>query len=242
MIQWIHLEVIDSTNEYAKQYIQKLNPKNPFVITANYQKAGKGQQGKKWTSNKNENILLSFCFPPSLIYKGDLQNKFEFLATIALGCYDFLKSYIAQPVFLKWTNDIYVEDKKITGILIENIFQSHNWQWAIVGIGININQSHFEKEKKAVSLHQLTQQKYNLKILYPELIKFLLLRLEKKNLDFLSLYQSYLYKRNEYVDIQFKKDNTIRTLQIKGVLADGRLVLNDEDKEIFTKYGEVVFL
>ncbi|MGL6021521.1 MAG: biotin--[acetyl-CoA-carboxylase] ligase, partial [Chitinophagaceae bacterium] len=166
----MHLDSIDSTNEYAKRYFKEIKSKNPFVITAGEQTEGKGQQDKQWNSDKDENILLSFCFPPSLFYQGNFNNKFQLLATIALGCYDFCKSYISQPVFIKWINDIYVKDKKIAGILIENIYQSNEWQWAIAGIGININQSHFPIEKKAISIYQINQKKYTLSTLYLSLI------------------------------------------------------------------------
>ena len=87
-----------------------------------------------------------------------------------LGCLDFFSKYIKENVKIKWPNDIFINDRKAGGILIENVIKGNLWQWAVIGIGLNINQENFEKENlKAISLKQITGKNYDVIELAKEL-------------------------------------------------------------------------
>ena len=107
--------------------------------------AGKGQRGKIWTSEKDANIILSIVINPEPL---QLSQQFQLSACVAVAVNDFFTKYAGMQTKIKWPNDLYWQDRKAGGILIENIVSTHqliinNWEWAIIGIGININQTSF---------------------------------------------------------------------------------------------------
>jgi len=204
------------------------------------QTAGKGQRGRTWHTRKGENIILSLVLNPSATQP---DAPFLLSATIALACYDFYKNFAGEDTHIKWPNDLYWRDRKAGGILIENVFGSSavGWQWAIAGIGININQTEFESGLgKPVSLKQITGKEYNVTALAASLCE----NIEKRFTNFrsgayaeiLAEYNNVLYKRNEKVLL--KKDNAVFETTIRGVAPSGKLLTSDTlDREF--DFGEV---
>ena len=109
------------------------------IVYTNYQSAGQGQSGNKWESEDGKNLLISIVLFPSFIKPAD---QFHISMTISLGICDFLKRYI-PGCSIKWPNDIYVNNDKIAGILIENFILGNKIENTIAGIGLNINQDKF---------------------------------------------------------------------------------------------------
>ena len=118
----IALDKIDSTNNYAmlliknEEFSKKNLPEEGTVITANYQWQGRGQQGANWHSELGLNLMASYILYPNFL---PFNQLFALSQAIALGCLHCLKQFTAKTVCIKWPNDLFVEDKKIGGILID---------------------------------------------------------------------------------------------------------------------------
>lgn len=117
-----------------------------FAWVAGQQSAGRGQRGNTWQAEPDQNLLLSFLLKPS---HSLLENQFYLSKAVALGILNGLQQWATEnygeklPLAIKWPNDLYLDGKKLGGILIENNFQAGQWTFSIVGIGLNINQTNF---------------------------------------------------------------------------------------------------
>jgi BirA family biotin operon repressor/biotin-[acetyl-CoA-carboxylase] ligase len=154
------LKQIDSTNNYAMAKVHAGMAKHGDSYFTTYQTAGKGQRGKHWDTANGVNIALSLVLEVKLL---NASQQFQLLVSVALGCYDFFARYAGQETSIKWPNDIYWRDRKAVGVLIENVFQGSQWNFAVVGIGVNINQTSFDPSlKNPVSLKQITGKTFDL--------------------------------------------------------------------------------
>jgi BirA family biotin operon repressor/biotin-[acetyl-CoA-carboxylase] ligase len=234
---FITLDSVDSTNNYAMALAHAGLTQHGFVYFANQQTAGKGQREKSWITEPGQNIILSAVLEPQALF---LNRKFLLSAAIALGCYDFMYTYAGSNTKIKWPNDIYWGDRKAGGILIENLLNTVNWKFAIVGIGMNINQTRFPKElTKAVSLKQITGKDWNVPDMAIELCQRLQTRYKQLIHDPGAVFQDYsslLYKLNEPVKLRFQ--NILFETIIKSVTMEGKLVTTNALKEEFS-IGEV---
>ncbi len=225
-----------------------------MVCFAHHQTKGKGQRGKIWATEPNSNITLSVILNTSFL---QLHQQFYFNAAMALAVLDFFKNYAGDATSIKWPNDIYWNDRKAGGILIETKVGYHTqaetknisttnkslavWNWAIVGIGININQTQFNAAvKNAVSLKQITGKEFNVISLAKELCTYIEKRFEqvqKENFtQLLESYNKHLFKRNE--EVKLKKKNMAFTCSIKGVNERGELLVDGYAQDSFL-WGEV---
>jgi len=235
---FIELKKVDSTNSYAIEQVQANLAQHGFAYFAHQQTAGKGQRGKEWTSEPMCNIILSVVIDTSFIL---INNQFALSVCIALACKDFLNRYTNEEIKIKWPNDLYWRDRKAAGILIENIIRGHEWSWAIVGIGMNINQTEFPLTlKNPVSLTQITNASYNTPQLAKELcncIEAFYQQLKSNGAkEQLVEYNKHLYKLNERATL--KKESILLECSIKGVNAFGELLISESIYDTF-KFGEV---
>ncbi len=156
----IELSTIDSTNIYAMAQIKAGLAKTGSCFRADYQTHGKGQHGRVWESSKGQNILCSYILELKkldALKKWTPTDQIGFSAAIALGIRAFFDAYTNGDTKIKRPNDIYWRDRKAGGILIENLLKGKEWTWAVIGIGININQTVFSPEApNPVSLKQIT--------------------------------------------------------------------------------------
>ena len=231
----IILESVDSTNNYAMAKVHAGLAKHGDTYFAMTQTAGKGQRGKSWKSGSGENIILSCTIQPPLFL---LTNQFMLSITIALSCYDFVNHYVQSGTTIKWPNDIYWRDRKAGGILIENRLQGNDWQYAVAGIGININQTTFSADLiNPVSLQQITGNTYDVVTMAKKLCSFIQARFElHTSHNLLEEYNSRLYKTGEKVLLKVK-DTVFETL-IKGVNDKGQLMTYNKKEALFN-WGEV---
>ncbi len=136
----IKLDEVDSTNNFLQQLLS--NNKNEIeglVVVAENQFSGKGLGGNVWQSEKGKNLTFSVLLKPNTL----IQHQFLISKVISLGVLDFLNALGLESVKIKWPNDIYVGDKKIAGILIENAVRNSKIYHSIVGVGLNVNQTNF---------------------------------------------------------------------------------------------------
>ena len=168
----IELSTIDSTNIYAMAQIKAGLAKSGSCYTADFQTNGKGQHGRVWESTKGQNLLCSYILELNTL--DALKNwtpadQIGFSAAIALGARAFFAAFAGSETKIKKPNDIYFSDRKAGGILIENLVRGQEWTWAVIGIGMNINQTEFSPEalnsvsSNPISLQEITNQSWDLK-------------------------------------------------------------------------------
>jgi BirA family biotin operon repressor/biotin-[acetyl-CoA-carboxylase] ligase len=236
-IPFIELLQVKSTNNYATGLIHAGMAQHGVAVFAHHQTAGKGQRNKQWQGEANKNIALSIIIKPACL---TLSQSFLFSMAVAVATHRFLLNYIGEETKIKWPNDIYWQDRKAAGILIENIVQGEDWKWSVTGIGININQTIFDNSKfKAVSLKQITGKEFKPILLAKELCGFLersFTELQNSPTDILIRYKKNLYKLNEA--ILLKKGSRTFTAFVKEVTTSGQLVVQSAIEEVFD-VGEV---
>ena len=157
----IWLKLTDSTNDEARRRLDVLD--NLSVVAARTQTSGRGQGDHTWTSEPGQNLTFTFVlkFPPCAPLAASEILRITQTVTHALREYLLSKGVAAR---IKWPNDIYVGDKKICGILIENILGGKQVAASMVGIGLNLNQSRFPADlPNPVSLRQVTGRRYDLR-------------------------------------------------------------------------------
>ena len=232
------LTSVDSTNNYAMAEAHAGKAFHGNVFFAHEQTAGKGQRGKKWFAAPGANIMMSIVLQPERV---PINELFLLSACMALGCYDLLNNFLPEEIFIKWPNDLYINDRKAGGILIENILSGNNWKYAIVGIGMNINQTKFDKNlPNPVSLKQAVEKTFEVIDLAKELCNCIEKRYSKlefeKNNKMIGEYNQHLFKRNEVV--RLKKGNEFFGTVIKEVSQQGKLItVGDEERS--WDFGEV---
>ncbi len=231
---------VDSTNNYAMAKAQNGAAKHGETWFANYQTAGKGSRGKSWNASPGENIMMSVLVEPeNLVFS----QSFYLTAAVALAAFDLFKTYADENVFIKWPNDIYWRDRKAAGILIENSVRGSKWQWSVVGIGMNINQTIFNPAlPNPVSLKQITGRTFNAVQLAKELCNCLQQRYKQLQTDKESVLKDYnevLYKRNQQVKL--KKENIVFNGIVKGADAAGLLEVEGGLQPQFT-FGEIEWI
>ena len=151
---FVILSSVDSTNNYAMKEARNGNIADGSVFFALEQTQGKGQRSKNWLSNRGENILMTVVIDCKTL---QLHQQTLLSFAVAIASNNMLKNHTNGETCIKWPNDLYWCDRKAGGILIENIVLGNNWTHAIIGIGINVNQTIFENlEKPTVSLKQIT--------------------------------------------------------------------------------------
>lgn len=239
---FIELKSIDSTNNYALQQVHAGMAQHGAAFFAHEQVAGKGQRGKAWSMDKGVNIILSTVINPQPL---SVLHQFQLSVCVALAASDLFGRYAGEDTRIKWPNDLYWQDRKAGGILIENVIGSgHEWKWAVAGVGININQTQFpEIVKNPVSLKQITGKKFNAVDLAKELCSLLDDRfrtLRTSGFDTLyDLYLSRLYKKG--ATVKLKKGTRIFEAIIKTVTREGLLITEHGIEEEF-RSGEVEWL
>ena len=221
------LDSVDSTNNYAMARLHERTASHGNAYFAREQQRGRGRRGKTWRSQKDKNIMLSIVLNTEFLA---VYQQFHLIISTSLGCLDFFNRYLTNNVKIKWPNDLYWNDRKAGGILIENLIKGDLWQWAVVGIGLNINQTSFDPDlPNPVSLKQITGETYDILKTANELYEDVMTRFDdlKKN-KFESLFRSYnrsLYRLAE--PIKLKKDNMVFNTRLSGVSKQGQLITKD---------------
>lgn len=239
---FITLGSIDSTNNFALEAVRSGMAAHGMTWFARFQSSGKGQLGKKWESAPGENIIMSTAFQPGTIFQ---EKLFHFNALISLVCLKLLKEKTGLEIKLKWPNDLYVGDKKLGGILIENIFRGNSWNWSVVGIGINVNQCFSDHpDLKASSIFDLTGEKNDPEALAKELHIRLMNETDNCNENMIfhltESYNNHLYKKDDLV--RLKKGNLSFETIVTGVDENGLLKTKANGVEKRFQNGELEWL
>jgi len=237
------LKEVDSTNNFLKNLLSNSKPlPEGTVIMAENQFTGRGQQENRWHSEPGKNLTFSVLLKPSFL---GVLNQFDLTRAISLGVFDALQPTLGDQLKIKWPNDIYYGDRKLGGMLIENIVQGGQIKNAIIGIGLNVNQENFDAgASNAVSVKQILQRDYDLRILLLEIcnhIEAYYLNLKAGKVDFVrNEYLKRLYWLNE--NKSFKTQSHVFEGKITNVKDNGLLVVTVGDKETAYNLKEIEFL
>ena len=225
----IKLDAIDSTNSYLKKIILEKDVSDYTIVTANFQTEGKGQLGYIWESEDSKNLLCS-------IYKKDLgikvEDQFVISMLVSLSIIRTLEKLNLPKLYVKWPNDIMSDNKKICGILIENMVKQNSIKESVIGIGLNVNQNTFKNLPNATSIKKIKGVVLNIDELLNDLvnnIKKQFSDFSQSNIDLIfRQYEDVLYRMN--IPSTFKNsEGDVFTGFIKGVNNLGRLKVLLED-------------
>jgi len=240
----IPLDQCDSTNNYIKVNQEKLKDNLPVLVTSSLQTAGRGREKRNWVSPQGKGLYSSFGF--------NLENSqnLNLLPLIAgISVIQTLKKISDLEMGLKWPNDILHKNKKIAGILIENIITASEI-FCITGIGINLNHSAadfpVELQEKAISLKTITGLKTSAEQINPVLADLLFQWLEKLRtgtneeiIQTANRYSGFLKDKN--ISFHHPSDNKIISGIFKGINHDGGLILENKQGSPSIYYsGEII--
>ena len=227
--KFVYLETVDSTNAYAQSYASKCDPNEFTVIYTYNQSLGKGQIGRKWYSGSDENLSFSIIYFPEHL---EATESFRLLQHVSLAITEALFELTQIRFNIKWPNDIYYNDKKLAGVLIQNTVREKKIQSCVIGIGININSDSFPKELiNPISLKQITARNYQLDAIMHQLGQSICKGIQRPFIDNNKSYLKQLYRLNEWY--QYKdKVGEIFDGKIIGVDRIGRLQIEDNSSEI----------
>lgn len=240
---FLELPKINSTNEYALSLLSKSNPAEGTVISTPNQYAGRGQIGSGWESEPEKNISLSIILYPTFIVAA---KQFLLSQAISLAVFDLLEKYFPNKTKVKWPNDIYINDKKAVGILIQNNIAGNYLRSSVVGIGINVNQEAFTSgAPNATSFKLESGQEANIPSLMKELFHFVESRyLKLKTGNLVPLQQDYLTHLYRYqsTNMYQRSNGSIFEGTIKGVSEIGQLKVEINGQEELFGLKEIKFL
>ena len=229
------LNQVDSTNNYAMEQIHAGLANHGMAWYAREQVSGKGQRGKTWNSAAGENIILSTAIvPPAAVSN----HPFLFNAIVSLTSKRFIEEIISETVKIKWPNDLMIRDRKSAGILIENNYRGNSWNWAVVGVGINVNQIEFpENSNNPISIKEITGETYNPELLARKLHQYLIDAFANLSIgQILTNYNDSLFKIGEKTTL--RTSNNVFETTIIGVNEKGLLMTSDVIERTF-QFGEV---
>lgn len=225
----IKLDAIDSTNRYLKDMAVKSSLPDFTVVMTNEQYGGRGQMGTIWQSEPGKNLIFSVL---KRLQRFAIVQQFDLNMVVSLGVQAFLTDLEIPNVSVKWPNDILSGTSKICGILIENMFSGGNLRSSVIGIGLNVNQVHFQYLPQAGSLKLIMNTHYEI----DELLHLLLNAMSASLKDFQNRdreklranYENVLFRKDQVSTFK-GKDEQLFTGIIKGVSQIGKLQVETEN-------------
>jgi len=246
----MHFEILDiasvpSTNVFLFDKIRVEETVEGLVIAANEQTAGRGLGKNVWESEVGKNLTFSVLLKPEFL---EAANQFVITQMLSLSVLNVLKKYFTADVLkVKWPNDIYVSDRKIAGILVQNIVKGKSISHSVVGIGINVNQKKFvSNAPNPVSIIQITNKITSLKVLLAEFLSELNsiysnYKTVQSQIELKEIYLNNMYRFQQ--QHYFIDGNGHFEGKIIGVDAFGQLQIKDSSHKIRVySYKEVEFV
>lgn len=238
----IHLDDVESTNLYAHKLLTKSKPSEGTVISTYNQWGGRGQIGSKWLGQPHKNIAFSLILHPSFLA---VQKQFLLNQAVSLAVTDLIRQYSTKKLQVKWPNDIYLNGKKLVGILIQATLSGSSFQSSIVGIGINVNQVDFAPDlPNPTSLKLEEGRDFDLESIIDNLCHCLesrYLQLRQNNWQQIqATYLEQLYQKGE-LHPYFYPDGTAFEGKIIGVSPIGKLLIETKRGTEAFAMKEVLF-
>lgn len=226
-IKVIHLSETDSTNRYLSQY-KGDEGRIMTIVTVEYQTKGRGQGTHTWESEKGKNLMFSIKITPKEL---PVTRQYVAMQAEALAIFHTLSSY-SDGFSIKWPNDIYWNNHKISGTLSESSISANRINSVILGTGININQDKFSSDApNPISLYNITGKVTELNEVLEKIIAQLTVYIDKINQgDYNTIhreYMTYLYRKTGYHKYTDSKGEF--TAMISEIKPNGRIVLQRKD-------------
>ncbi|PST85038.1 biotin--[acetyl-CoA-carboxylase] ligase [Pedobacter yulinensis] len=240
----IHLKEVDSTSNFLKASLSNSEPlPEGTVIMAERQFAGRGQQESAWHAEPGKNLTASFYLRPSFL---EPAQQFYLNMAISLAVAETVSACLSEAVEIKWPNDIYVQGRKLGGILIENTVSGNVLRSSVIGIGLNINQEEFPEplQDRAVSLRNILHRDVDLVHLLNQLCSFIEKRYlqlragDKKGLH--EAYEQKLFGRGS--ERLYRQNGEEFSARVLGVSEQGRLRMLANEQELDFGFKEITFL
>ncbi|WP_114778392.1 biotin--[acetyl-CoA-carboxylase] ligase [Botryobacter ruber] len=238
--QLYFLPECESTNAEAQLLLNKNEATEGCVVLTAKQTKGRGQRGNSWEAAPGKNITLSVILSPSFLA---VRHQFYLNIAVALGVLDLLHELGLATATIKWPNDLFVEDKKLGGILIENTINSLCLQHSIIGIGLNVNQLRFSYPA-ATSIASVLQQELDVQVLVKRLLellekRYLQLRAgQHDRLKYAYLQRLFRFQERHLFEVAGKQVAG----QIIGVRETGELAVEMEQKLHYFGFKEIKYL
>jgi BirA family transcriptional regulator, biotin operon repressor / biotin---[acetyl-CoA-carboxylase] ligase len=234
------LSEIESTNSYALQALQAGKVGHGSVVQALHQTAGRGQREHSWQNEAGKDLLVSIVVQPQ---QYGITNVVLLNMAVCVSLHEVLRTKCPN-VSIKWSNDIYVGNNKISGVLIENTWRGENWNYAVIGIGLNINSiRHDKKGLRATGILVEASEELDLAEVRNEILKTLHKNLEHCSTNATAIMQEYnKYLKDKDGEVQFEIDGQLITAIVKNVEADGKIGLEIDGKVKKFAFGEVKWL
>ena len=227
MLQYHHFEQLDSTNAYLQRQQSECDICN-WVVSADEQTAGKGMGSNSWESEVGKNLTFSLALDMGFL---PAEKQFLLSEAVALGLIHALNALLpAEKLSIKWPNDIYFENHKLAGILINSTIKANRMDVSIIGIGLNVNQMQFQDwPTHPISLKQITGKDYDLQPFLEQIAesiynKVTILKTDPTDIEKEYLQRLYRYRTWGDYEVDGKKTRLFMT----GIDPFGRLLLVDE--------------
>jgi len=225
-----------STNDYLLKLLKKKNYEEGTMVHTNYQKNGRGQRNNEWLSENGKNLTFSFLLEPYV----ELSNQFFLHIITSISIFKTLLKINIKNISIKWPNDIYVNDKKIAGILIENLVYRKFIHKSVIGVGLNINQANFGS-LNATSIINETLKKHSL----DQILKIFKSTFNKEYLKLNSnkIHEEFDFYKKNLIGYQVEKKYEYNSDLIKGkiidILSDGILVIQTKNSIMKLNFGDI---
>lgn len=236
----VHFDTLNSTNQYCE--LLDLNQVEEFtIVVADNQTAGVGQRGNHWEAEPKRNLTFSIILKPTFLQAAD---QYQLTKAMSLGIYDWIQSQIPPTMhtYIKWPNDVYVGKSKICGTLIATRISASHLSSAIVGIGLNVNQTHFSDWiPNPTSLAILCQKNFDTANCLEQLANCIFIRYEQLQNDLHAPDKEYLKHLLDYGQPHaYIYQGQQITATITGVNRYGHLeALTADGKEIICQIKEI---
>ncbi len=234
----IHLDSIDSTSNYIANMVRTNEIGHGTVILADEQFAGRGQRDSEWSAKPGENLTFSVFIDNVNVAVTD---QFVLTQVVSLSLVKILRQFGIEAD-IKWPNDIFVNRKKIAGVLIENQLKGKLIKNSIIGIGLNVNQTEFDSFIATSIKKELGAFKNVRDVLYSFIYTFNKVW-NKYIIDFHLLSEEY--HQNLYLidaEAQYEDVEGQFTGVIKGVQPSGHLILEKDSTEKYYDLKEIKFI
>ena len=227
----LHFDEINSTNVYLYDKMAENADIADTVVVAAHQTAGRGMDKNRWESEAQKNLLFSIALNVNYL---EAENQFKISQAVSVAIVDTLSQFVDnQRLFIKWPNDIYFDDKKLAGMLVQNTIKGRMMGVTIIGIGLNVNQIEFSKDLlNPISLKMISGKDYDLENLLNLLVTNIKASLESLRFEEnkREINQKYILKSYRFgIWSEYFYQNQVKTLKINGFDKYGRLLLCDKE-------------
>ena len=232
MLQHHHFKELDSTNAYLQRLQSERDIRN-WVVSTDEQTAGKGMGSNGWESEAEKNLTFSLALDMSFL---PAERQFLLSEAVALGLYEALIPLIpVEKLHIKWPNDIFYENRKLVGILINSTIKANMMDVSIIGIGLNVNQTQFQDwPTHPISMKMITGVSYDLQPLLEHMAKSVAEQMERLKNNAPEIEQDYLKKLFRYRTwADYEVDGKTLRLFMTGIDKFGRLQLVDEAQQSY---------